>query len=122
MRKMLCLILRHILSVVVVGLMAVSLLVFANRKPRIMNYSINDDGISIGGKHYAYDFFRSFSVIKEGGVDSIVIDPMQRFLPPITMYFAPEDASHIVEVLSRHIPHEDKTPDIVDRFARRIRF
>ena len=115
-------VLRDILSLVVIGLMAISLLVFANRPPRVLRYRVTHEGIDVGERHYAFDSFRSFSVMHDGGVDSILVDPLQRFMPPITMYFAPEDGQQIVDILSLYLPHQDKQPDIVDQLARKLRF
>lgn len=116
------LILRDILSVIVIALMAIALGVFANRKPRTLTYIINNQGLSVGDKNYAYDSFRSFSVMDDGAMETIVVDPIQKFMPPITIYCAPDDIEKIVNVLTYYLPHEDKQLDWVDRFAKRIRF
>lgn len=116
------LILRDILSVIVIALMSIALAVFANRPPRTLSYAVNQNGLTIGEKKYSFDSFRSFSVMDEGSMESIVVDPIQKFMPPITIYCDPQDMERIVDVLTYYLPHEDKAPDWVDRFAKRIRF
>lgn len=119
---LLFLILRDVLSLIVVGLMAISLIVFANRPPRTLKYHLNDEGVGIGENKYAFDSFRSFSIVKDGAMQSIVLNPLQRLMPPITIYFPPEEGDKIVDLLSRHLPHMEYEPNFVDRFARRVRF
>lgn len=116
------LLLKDILSLIVVALMSISLAVYANRKPRLLDYAVNDKGVTIGDKNYSYESFRSFSVMQDGAMENIVLDPLQRLMPPITVYFEQADADRIIDTLSAYLPHEDKELDWVDRFAKRIRF
>ena len=116
------LILRDIISVLVVILMAVSLYVFAMRPPKTLRYAITDQGIEIGESKYAYESFRSFSVIDNGAVQSVVVDPMHRYLPPITIYFEPKDGQKIFDILSEQLPYVEYKPDIVDKLVEKIKF
>lgn len=116
------LLLRDILSTFVIALMAIAVAVFAKREPKTLHYNVNNQGISIDDRKYSYESFRSFSLINEGAMESILLDPIQRFMPPLTLYFAPEDRDSVVDTLSDHLPYNERTPDIIDQFARKIRF
>lgn len=114
--------LRDVWSVIVVAVMYMAIVVYARREPRVLRYSVSSMGISIGEKNFDYDQFKSFSVIEETGIPSVSLDPTQRFMPPVSIYFAPEDASRIVEELAKFLPQEQKTMSAVDRAMMRIRF
>lgn len=94
----------------------------AGRKPRTLNYRVAQDGVHIDAKVYTYQDYKAFSIIDEGAINSIKLVPLKRFLPPISMYYAPQDEKKIVEALSDYLPYEDKDDDAFDRMVRKIRF
>lgn len=113
---------RNILSTIVVFMGGVAFLVLARQKPRTLSYSLSNTGIQIGEKRYTYDDFRTFSIVQEGALFSVFLEPIKRFMPPISIYFAQEDGEKIFDILASHIPHQEHQPDAVDRFMSRIRF
>jgi hypothetical protein len=115
-------ILRDIFSIIVLVLMAVAVAVYAGRKPQVVRYSLSSDGLTVAGKHYELDLFRTFSVMQEGGVYSVTLMPVRRFMPPVSIYFSPQDGDQIMDILGAVMPHEDREPDMIDRFMRNIRF
>ncbi len=96
--------------------------VFAARKPRTLTYGLDQNGLQIAQKFYPYTDFKSFSLLDEGGVNGIWLMPLKRFMPSITIYYAPPDEEKILGVLSNYLPLEDKEHDVVDKFMRRVRF
>lgn len=107
----------------VVILVAAAVMGFvAGRKPRTLQYRIDTSGVHIGNKLYAYHDYKAFSIIDEGAINSIKLMPLKRFLPAVSMYYAPQDESKIVEALSDFLPYEDKDDDPFDRMVRKIRF
>lgn len=96
--------------------------VVAARKPRELMYSVDERGVQVGKKLYPYTSFKSFSIMQEGGVESIWFMPMQRFMPGLSIYFAPEDGPKIIDALSQFLPAESRSLDPVDKFMHRIRF
>jgi len=94
----------------------------AARKPRELQYVIDDTGIHIAEKTYPYSSFRSFSIIQEEAVESIWFMPLKRFMPPLTVYFDPDDGQKIVNLLSEFLPVENRQLDMVDRLMHRLRF
>ncbi|MCE7936422.1 hypothetical protein DYH10_01340 [Candidatus Saccharibacteria bacterium CPR2] len=109
-------------AAMVVILMAVTVIVYAQRKPEVLQYSITPEGLSIGNKNYRFDQFRSFNILHDGGIESIEFLPLKRFMPGISIYFDPAHKDQIINILSLQLPHEDKEPDFIDRLARQIRF
>ncbi len=110
------------LSIGVFIVMAVALVVYANKPPRVLNYAITDDGIQIDTKNYPFDSFKSFSVIQDVAWHVIDLEPTKRFMPRLTILF--DDAQHdaIVEALGAYLPEEDRQPDLIERLARYLKF
>lgn len=113
---------KSVYSVVVVLVLALALAVFGALKPRTLDYALDADGVTVGDKHFLYESFRSFNVIDEGPVPSIQLLPLKRFMVPITIYFAPEDADIIIDTLGQFLPFDHKKRDFVDKLSSRIRF
>lgn len=113
---------RDIISVVVLGVFAIVFAVFAARKPRTLQYSLSEGGVKVGERFYQLGNFKSFSLIDEGVMRSISFFPLQRFMPPLTIYFAPEDEDRIASFLADQLPYEERKQDPVDNLMRKIRF
>lgn len=110
------------ISTGIVILAAIALGVFAARKPQIQTYSLLPEGLQIGSKVYSFQEFKTFSVIEEGTITSVVFMPFKRFMPPLTIYVAPELEDKVVNFLSVFMPFEQHKADAVDSLLRRIRF
>lgn len=112
----------ELISAVVIGIVGLAFGIFAARPPQTLDYVIDEAGLHIGQKSYPYHIFRSFSVLDEGVMPSILLMPMQRFNLPITIYYDPKDEETIVTVLGSHLPHEPREVSAIDRFMSKIRF
>lgn len=106
----------------VVIIVAITFGVMAARRPRELNYVIDQKGVLVGEKLYLYEEFRSFAIVEEEGVQSIWLMPLKRFHPPLTIYFDPNDGQKIVDVLGEYLPIEARQLDAVDRLMHRLRF
>lgn len=113
---------KEVISAVMVAIFGGVFGVFAARQPEVLEYSLNNSGLQVGPKFYSYDRFKSFSVIEEGPIRSILLMPLQRFMPSLTIYYDPNDEDKIVYVLGSYLPHEDRAHDMLDRLMRKIRF
>lgn len=111
-----------VISVVSIVVLGILFLVFASRKPRVLQYSVDDKGVTVGQKLYAFKELRSFAVIDEGAMHSISLYPLKRFMPPVSIYYEPQDEASIVDLLGNFLPKEDKNQDMVDRLMHKIRF
>lgn len=111
-----------IITPVVVAIAGITFGVFAGRPPRVLQYSLDSRGIKIGDKFYAYSDFRSFDISDDSPLPAILLLPLKRFLPPITVFYEQKEEDAILNVLGSYLPHEEQQPDMVDRLMRRIRF
>jgi len=96
--------------------------IFSRRTPQQIQYSVSDNGVTIGEKTYNFKQFKSFAVAKEGAIENIVLQPLKRFDTLRTIYCAPEQLDDIVEIISAHIPMDDHSPDVVDKLMHKVRF
>ncbi len=113
---------QDVVAVVVIILAAIAFGIFAARKPRVLNYVIDDKGLHVEDKTYPYESFKSFSVIQDDAIHSVLLMPMKRFMPSLTIYYAPEDEPRIVDALADYLPFQPAENDFMDRLMRRIRF
>jgi hypothetical protein len=107
------------------GAIVVCALIFAvagAHKPRVLTYRLDSSGLTIGPKFYPYNNYKAFAVIDEGPFSSISFLPLKRFMPGLSIYFAPEDEAHIIEVLSSYLPLQPGSTSAFDDLMRRIRF
>lgn len=113
---------KDIFASVMVGIAGLVFGIFAARPPKVLQYSISPAGVQIGEKLYPFKEFKSFAVLTEGPLPSLLLMPLKRFLPPITLFYDPKSEDAILNALSAYLPHEEKEPDAVDRLMSRIRF
>ena len=113
---------HDIFSPIAVVVLGAILMFIARRKPRTLQYAVDEHGVSVGNTHYGYDSFTSFSVIKEDTIESILLFPQKRFAQGISLYFAPEDGQRIFDTISTYLPIVEKDKDPLDRFLHKIRF
>lgn len=113
---------RDVVSSAIVFILLITLAVVAARKPRVLEYNLDKAGLAVGRKFYSYSNFKSFTLEEVGPLKSITFLPMKRFMPPISVYFAPEDENKIISALSQLLPYEQRRSSSVDNFMRSIRF
>lgn len=102
--------------------MAIAMGIFAFRKPHVLRYTLNDQGVQVGDKVFHYSDFRAFGVLEDGAFFTMTLIPIKRFSPAINVYFAEEQGEDIVDIVSEHLPMEHIEPDVIDRIMRRLRF
>ncbi len=107
-------------SMVVAGILLLGF--YAARQPREERYIIDNHGLVIGRHQYSYGDFRSFAIAAEGAFLSIQLMPLKRFAMDITIYFDPQNADQIVDLLSQYLPLEEPRTSLTDSLMRRIHF
>ena len=114
--------LKDVFSVIVLFIMAATLGIYANRPPRTLRYSLSHSGLTIDKKHFPLDEFKSFSLAQEGAIYSATFFPTRRFMVPVTVYFSQADEPKVTTVLANSLPHEERPPDVIDRWSSKLRF
>ena len=109
-------------SVVVVIIVGIVFGIGAARKPRVLSYRVDEEGLHMGNKTYVYAEFKSFSVFVEDTISSIMLLPLKRFMPGVSIYCPPDQEEAIADVLGLYLPHEERKPDMVDRLMHKVRY
>jgi hypothetical protein len=108
------------LGLVVAGGSAIA--VYAHKPPRTLTYELTSGGITIEGRTYPFQDFRSFGVLPETEWHTIDLLPSRRFRPSIAVLFNPTDLDEIVDHLEQHLPRIDQRPDVIDQVSQYLRF
>jgi hypothetical protein len=107
------------IAIIVMGILFA---VGASRRPRTVDYSIGPDGVIVGKRRYRFNDFQSFTVLNEDQIESFALLPVGRFSQVVSIYFSPDDGQKIFDLLSEHVPFEQRERDRVDKFLHKIRF
>jgi hypothetical protein len=107
---------------VVIVVMTVAMGVFAFRKPQILHYELTNSGIIIDNKEHNYNEFRTFGVLPEDDSFTMVLIPVQRFMPSTNIYFPAENGEKIVDIVGSHLPLQDMKRDPIDSLMHILRF
>ena len=108
--------------VALIIVMTIALIVMARRPPRIINYALSVTSLRIEEKTYGLHEFRSFGVVEEGAFYSVRLIPIKRFMPAVSLYFAPELGERIVDTLGSALPMQRIEPDFMDKLLEKIHF
>lgn len=106
---------------VLVPIMAASLLMYVYRPPRMLDYTLSGKGLFVNDHLYPFVDFKSFGVIKDDDQFSILLVPVKRFKPGVSIYFPEEVGEALVDMLGARLPMQELKLDAVDRLIRKLR-
>jgi len=107
---------------VLVVVMAVAIVIYIRRPPRILTYALSPaQGLYVGERLYHFDEFRAFGLIKDGDNHSIMLIPRKRFAPGVSVFFPEEAGERIVDILGQRLPMDELKLDVVDVLIRKLR-
>lgn len=107
---------------ILVVVMGIAMGVFAFRPPRVLHYTLTEQGVHIGDKLYPYKDYRAFGVLEDGAFYTMEFIPVKRFAPALSIYFAEDDGEDIVDIVGEHLPMEKVELDLIDSIMHRLRF
>ncbi len=102
-------------------IMAITLVIYTRRAPRTLRYSLSYNGLHIDQEFHGFDEFKSFGVLQEGGIFSVILMPTKRFGQSLTIYFSEAEGEKIVDILGAYLPMEELELDVMDSLLRRLR-
>lgn len=106
---------------ILVPVMAVALMVYSHRPPRELSYVLSEKGLFINDQLHPLGEFKSFGVIQDVQLHSLMMIPTKRFRPGLTVYFPTEVGERIVDLLGERLPMEEVHLDAFDRIVRALR-
>ena len=109
---------KSITFAILLPVMAVAIIVLSLRPAGVVNYSISSKGVYVADKLYDFSEFRSFGVLRDQNINSIVLLPVKRFSPGVTLYFSEEIGEQIVDMLGARLPIQEVKPDSLEKLIR----
>ena len=106
---------------ILLPIMAVALFVLSNKNPQTINYAISPKGIYIADTLHDFSEFRAFGLLHENDQHSILLLPVKRFSPGLTIYFSETEGEKIVDMLGARLPMQEIKPDALEKFIRLIK-
>jgi hypothetical protein len=96
---------------------------YARRKPDDKNFSLDVSGLEMGHSYFPLSTFKSFAVDSTTSmIPAIVLYPLKRFMPPLTLACPVDKLQSILEMLGRTLPVEAHNPTRFDLLMSRIKF
>lgn len=114
-------VIKSITFAILVPVMAVALITYTYRPPRLLDYTLSRQGLHINDHLYPFADFKSFGVVHDGEEYSVMLIPVKRFRPGISIYFPEESGEAIVDMLGARLPMEELHLDVIDTVIRKLR-
>jgi hypothetical protein len=112
---------QSITFAILVPVMAAALLVYTHRPPRVLDYTLSRQGLHINDRLYPFAQFKGFGVIHDGLEYSVMLLPIQRFKPGVSVYFPEESGEAIVDMLGGRLPMQELHLDMIDKIVHKLR-
>lgn len=107
---------------ILIVVMAIAVIMYSRRPPRTIDYTLSgDQGLYVGERLYHFSEFKAFGLIKDQGEHSIMMIPVKRFSPGLTVYFPEESGEEIVDIFGARLPMQDLKLDVIDVIVRKLR-
>lgn len=116
------LLIKDIVLICVIFVAAFLLGFYGARKPKNIGYALDNQGITIGRRRFAYSNFKNFSLTQEGTLYSAVLVPLRRFGTSASLYFDIAVEKEVLDLLSVYLPVEPHRLSMIDDLMRRINF
>jgi hypothetical protein len=113
---------RDYISSGAIIIVSILFVIIGNHKPRQVTYTLDFQGLSIGEKFYPFSLFKSFAIMQDGAFNSINLIPLKRFMPELSIYYAPTDEPKILDILSNSLPNDQRGERATDKLMKRLRF
>ena len=102
--------------------MGLTIGVYAQRGPHTQTYRLDDQGLTVEGKLYTFDKFKTFGVISDVSWHTIDLESTARFMPRLNILYNDADFGAIVDRLADNLPRQDRSPEAIERLTRWLRF
>lgn len=106
---------------ILIPVMAAALLTYTQRAPRLLNYTLSGKGLHVNDHLYPFGDFKAFGVIRDGAEYSIMLVPIKRFRPGVTIYFPEAVGEQLVDMMATRLPMRELHLDVVDKLIRKLR-
>lgn len=113
---------QQYLTIGLLVLMCISLVIYAQRKPRTLNYTITTHGVYVGEKSYHFDSFSSFYEISDYGQRVFELVPSKQLGTLVSLPIQEGEERAVEGLLGSVLPKVPPRNDLIDRLLRAMRF
>ena len=106
---------------ILIILSCIAIFIFTLRPPRVIHYTLDQDGLTEEKQLHKYEEYRAFGILKEGEHFSAVLIPKKRFSISTKIYFPGDNGETIVDILGNHLPMEEVKLDFLDKIVNFLR-
>lgn len=105
---------------ILVPAMAAALMIYSHRPPHMLSYVLSSKGLYINEKLHPMSEFKSFGILTEESIPSLMLLPVKRFRPGLTVHFPAETGEAIVDLLGQRLPMQELKLDALDKVIRKL--
>lgn len=113
---------NNVLFAVFIVLSFFTLMIYAKRKPNLLQIKLDERGIQDGQIRYPYSSLESFWVEDRFGDFKIIIKSKKKTLPYIVIPIVDIDPDHVHTHLKKYLAEEEHTEPIVKRVMEYLGF
>ena len=103
-------------------LVPIALTKYGSKGADAHSYELTAFGVSIDGKHYPYDDYKSFFEIDNQGQPTFELVPLKRFAALLTLHGTSEVADDIAEILGSVLPESEPEGYLGESILKRLKF
>ncbi len=107
--------------IAVIVLSVVALMIYVVRPPRVIKYTLDNEGLLEGQQRHSFEEYKAFGVLNENGHYSIVLTPRKRFSPRTMIFFPEAQGEQIVDAFGERLPMEPVQLDLLDKLIKFLR-
>ena len=100
---------------------AAVLIAMSVRPSRDIQYRLTQKGLFVGEQLYDFNDYKAFGVTHDGKENSVLLIPVKRFRPGLSVYFPVESGEQIVDVIAGRLPMQEIKLDFVDKLVKMLR-
>jgi len=112
---------KDFIFIVFIILSYTTIIYVSKRKPKLITFKIDEQGICIGNKKYKFSNLKSFYILK-GEKRNLLIVRKKTLGNQITLPIKKSIVEHIEKALSSKIKEEEMEEPWIDKFIRKIGF
>lgn len=98
-------------------------LTHGNKKPRLLNYSLSENGLLMGDKNLPLDKLKSFCISHDDAYPKLYLQKIGKFSTPVSVFLQNINPDIISNFLKQYLSEEtSKFSDIQDNINKLLRF
>lgn len=110
------------IAIVLLLVMGVGVAIWANRKPRELEYKLSNYGVYVDQKRYLFENFRGFYTFMDYNQKTLDLIPGKNIGTLVSLPLVGMESEVVEETIARMVPKIDHHEDAIDKLFRKLRF